>query len=98
MSELDPSFIVILITCIVVGIPIIIFCISVIRRLRYLRKMDLKIEGELFVSETGEMFSEFGIPVDEILNRDYILLKVNRINTTKEEISNGNISAETHKT
>lgn len=60
--------------------------------------MDLKIEGELFVSETGEMFSEFGIPVDEILNRDYILLKVNQINTTKEEISNGNISAETHKT
>ena len=98
MIEFSPSFIAICIIGFVVGIPIIVFCINAIKRLHYLKKTNLKIEGELFVSTTGEVFSEFGIPIDEIVNRDYILLKVVPIKTTKEENSNGNISAETHKT
>lgn len=84
---------------VLIGTPIIIFFIKAIKRLNYLKKTNLKIEGELYVSSGGDIFSEFGIPVDEIVQRDYILLKVNPIKTTpKEEKNNGNISTETHKT
>ena len=38
-----------------------------------------KIDGELFIADTGECFAEYGIPIPEIINRNYILLKVHHI-------------------
>lgn len=83
---------------ILVGISFIIFSFCVIRRLHELHKSRQKIEGELHVSNSGDIFSEFGIPIEEILKRDTILLKVVPIkSTSKEEKEYANIPAETHK-
>ncbi len=63
----------------VIGVPFIVFMIHVIQRLRYLKSENRTIEGELFVTDEGEIYSEFGIDFEEIKARDTILLKVHHI-------------------
>lgn len=77
--DVSRGTIIVLITCMIVGIPFIIFMIHVIQRLRYLKSENRTIEGELYVTDEGEIYSEFGIDFDEIKTRDTILLKVHHI-------------------
>lgn len=71
-------------------ITLIIFCglmfiltlvvaVHVVRRLRYLSKRKEESIGTLFVSDDGDIFSEFEVPVDNLAQRDYIYLKVHHV-------------------
>lgn len=71
-------------------ITLIIFCslmfaltlvvaVYVVKRLRYLSKRKEEAIGTLFVSDDGEIFSEFEVPVDNLAQRDYIYLKVHHV-------------------
>lgn len=77
---LEPYMIVVIAVLFVIGVAVITTSFFIVRRLHELHKVHNKIEGELFISEDGEMFAQYGIPIEEILERDYILLKVNRVN------------------
>lgn len=77
--ELQYGIIIALSIGMVIGIPFIVFMIHVIQRLRYLKSENRTIEGELFVTDEGEIYSEFGIDFEEIKTRDTILLKVHHI-------------------
>lgn len=71
-------------------ITLIIFCslmfaltlvvaVYVVKRLRYLSKRKEEAIGTLFVSDDGDIFSEFEVPVDNLAQRDYIYLKVHHV-------------------
>lgn len=71
-------------------ITLIIFCslmfaltlvvaMHVVKRLRYLSKRKEEAIGTLFVSDDGDIFSEFEVPVDNLAQRDYIYLKVHHV-------------------
>ena len=71
-------------------ITLIIFCslmfaltlvvaVYVVKRLRYLSKRKEEVIGTLFVSDDGDIFSEFEVPVDNLAQRDYIYLKVHHV-------------------
>ena len=99
MVEFSSTDLLIIIFSVILGIPILITCFTMIRRMHELHMTRQKVEGELFVSNTGEIFSEFHISIPELADRDYILVKVTKINTKESEVnSNGNISTETYKT
>jgi hypothetical protein len=95
--EFDAEYLIIIIFGIGLGIPFLVTCFHIIRRLRELHKEHNKYEGELFVSDGGEIFSEFHIPIGELTSKDYILLKVTKVEP-KGGNTNGNVSAETYKT
>lgn len=40
------------------------------------------IGGQLLISENGEVYSEFSKSINELSDYDYIILKINKINTT----------------
>ena len=97
MVEFDTAYLIPIIFGVVLGVPFLITCFHVTQRLRDLKREKKGFEGELFVSETGEIFSEFYIPIDSITSKNYILLKVTKVEP-KGGNTNGNISAETHET
>ena len=72
-------FIVAVIIACLIGVPFLTLSFFVIRRLHELHTQHNKIDGELFIADTGECFAEYGIPIPEIINRNYILLKVHHI-------------------
>lgn len=76
---LEPWHIIAICILFVVGITVLTTCFFIVRRLHELHVQHNKIDGELFVSDSGEMYSEFGIPVDELVTKDYILMKVNHV-------------------
>lgn len=88
MEPKEVMNLVLLVICAAVAITMIVLAIHVIKRLRYLQSENRTIEGELFVTDDGEMYSEFGIDYDEIKQRDTLLLKVHHIKS-KEEQTNG---------
>lgn len=77
---LESYMIIVIAVLFVIGVAMITTSFFIVRRLHELHKAHNKIEGELFISDDGEMFAQYGIPIEEILERDYILLKVNRVN------------------
>lgn len=77
-----------LLLVLLIGIPLCTLTFFVCRRLRELHNTHNVIEGELFVSDSGEIYSQFGIQLDEIVKRDYILLQVHHVNNKKEEKEN----------
>lgn len=79
METKDVINLILLIICAVVALTMIVLAIHVIKRLRYLKSENRTIEGELFVTDDGEMYSEFGIDLDDIKQRDTLLLKVHHI-------------------
>lgn len=81
--EYDPGVIIALVLGVVIGVPIITCAFFIIRRLHELHTVHNKIEGELYVSEAGDMYAEYLIPISDIVTRDYILLKVNTIKEGK---------------
>ena len=80
ITLLEPYMIIVVCVLFVIGVAVITTSFFIVRRLHELHKVHNKIEGELFISDDGEMFAQYGIPIEEILERDYILLKVNRVN------------------
>lgn len=87
--EFDPVVVTIIVLAVVIGVPVLTTSFFVIRRLHELHESHNKIDGELYISDDGDMYAEYGIPIPEILERNYILLKVNRIHERpKGEISN----------
>jgi hypothetical protein len=56
-----------------------VVAVYVVKRLRYLNKRKEEAIGTLFVSDDGEIFSEFEVPVDNLAQRDYIYLKVHHV-------------------
>lgn len=62
---------------------VLVVAVHVVKRLRYLSKRKEEAIGTLFVSDDGDIFSEFEVPVDNIAQRDYIYLKVHHVK--KEE-------------
>ena len=81
--EYDPGLIVALVLGIVIGVPVITCAFFIIRRLHELHTVHNKIEGELYVSEAGDMYAEYLIPISDIVARDYILLKVHTVKEGK---------------
>lgn len=77
--EYTPGFIIAMIATVLIGVPVLTTSFFIIRRLHELHTSHNKIDGELFISDTGDMYAEYGIPIPEILERSYILLKVNHI-------------------
>lgn len=63
----------------------IILIIAALKRLHYLKTQNRTIEGDLYISSSGDIYSEFLIPIDEMVKRDTILLKVKPINIKKED-------------
>jgi hypothetical protein len=57
----------------------LVVAVHVVRRLRYLSKRKEEAIGTLFVSDDGDIFSEFEVPVDNLAQRDYIYLKVHHV-------------------
>lgn len=84
--DIDYGLIIGLITIMVIGVPFTVFVFHTVRRLRDLHNENRTIEGELFVTDDGEMYSEFGIDLEDIKQRDTLLLKVHHIKS-KEAIS-----------
>lgn len=84
MELKEVTNLILLVVCVAVAIMMIVLAVHVIKRLRYLQSENRTIEGELFVTDDGEMYSEFGIDLDEIKQRDTILLKVHRIKSKEE--------------
>lgn len=76
---LEPWNIVVICILFVVGIAVFITCFFIVRRLHELHTQHNKIDGELFISDSGEMYSEFAVPVDELISKNYILMKVNHV-------------------
>ena len=79
--------VIVAILCAVFAITFIVFMVHVIKRLRYLQSENRTIEGELFVTDDGEIYSEFGIEMDDLKQRDTLLLKVHHVKS-KEESTN----------
>lgn len=68
---------IILISCIGVGIPILIILYFVIRRLMDLRKLSKPI-GTLYIAG-DEVYSEFEKPLEEFSDKRQIVLRVKKI-------------------
>lgn len=83
------TFILLVILIVLIGIPLIVLTFFVCRRLHEMHTTHNTIEGELFVSDDGGIFSEFGIPVSELCERKYVLLKVHHIKPKIKEGSDG---------
>lgn len=83
------TFILLVILIVLIGIPLIVLTFFVCRRLHEMHTTHNTIEGELFVSDDGGIFSEFGIPVSELCEREYVLLKVHHIKPKIKEGSDG---------
>lgn len=68
----------IIVLCIafVVGIVITVTAGFIIRRLHELHTQHNVIDGTLFITVDGEIYSEFGISIEELSNKDYILMKI----------------------
>ena len=60
----------------------------VIRRLRELHKERKTVQGIIFVSSAGDMFTEIEVPIDVLMQSEYILMKIEPI-TIKEAKNNG---------
>lgn len=84
MELKEVTNLILLVVCVAVAIMMIVLAVYVIKRLRYLQSENRTIEGELFVTDDGELYSEFGIDYDEIKQRDTILLKVHHIKSKEE--------------
>lgn len=82
------TFILLVILIVLIGIPLIVLTFFVCRRLHEMHTTHNTIEGELFVSDDGGIFSEFGISVSELCEREYVLLKVHHIKPKIKEGSN----------
>lgn len=63
---------------------VLVVAVHVVKRLRYLSKRKEEAIGTLFVSDDGDIFSEFEVPVDNIAQRDYIYLKVHHVKKKEE--------------
>ena len=63
---------------------VLVVAVHVVKRLRYLSKRKEEAIGTLCVSDDGEIFSEFEVPVDNIAQRDYIYLKVHHVKKKEE--------------
>ena len=83
------TFILLVILIVLIGIPLIVLTFFVCRRLHEMHTTHNTIEGELFVSDDGGIFSEFGISVSELCEREYVLLKVHHIKPKIKEGSDG---------
>lgn len=77
--DINYGMIIGLLAIMIIGVPFTVFVFHTVRRLRDLRNENRTIEGELFVTDDGELYSEFGIDYDDIKQRDTILLKVHHI-------------------
>lgn len=77
--DIEYGMIIGLLAIMIIGVPFTVFVFHTVRRLRDLRNENRTIEGELFVTDDGEMYSEFGIDYDDIKTRDTLLLKVHHI-------------------
>lgn len=84
--DINYGMIIGLLAIMIIGVPFTVFVFHTVRRLRDLRNENRTIEGELFVTDDGEMYSEFGIDLEDIKQRDTLLLKVHHIKS-KEAIS-----------
>ena len=60
----------------------------VIRRLRELHKERRTVQGIIFVSSAGDMFTEIEVPIDVLMQSEYILMKIEPI-AVKEAKNNG---------
>lgn len=76
---LEPWHVIVICILFVIGVTVFTTCFFVVRRLHELHTQHNEIDGELFVSDSGEMYSEFVVPVDELISKNYILMKVNHV-------------------
>jgi hypothetical protein len=51
----------------------------VIRRLRELHKERKTVQGIIFVSSAGDMFTEIEVPIDVLMQSEYLLMKIEPI-------------------
>lgn len=65
----------------------------VIRRLRELHKERRTVQGIIFVSSAGDMFTEIEVPIDVLMQSEYILMKIEPI--AVKEAKNSGIYPET---
>lgn len=70
---------------VLIVIPLITLTFFICRRLKELHNSNKIIEGQLFISDTGNIYSEFDIPISDMIKRDTILLKVNYVKVKKED-------------
>lgn len=93
MVEFNSTDIILVVFGIAIGIPVLIASFTMIRRMTELHKDRKTCEGELLVFDSGEVFSEFHIPIEEMTEKDYILLKVTKVKPKiKEDNNHGNVS------
>ena len=63
---------------VLIGLPFIVLTYFIVRRLRQL-SIFRSLQGEIFINDEKEAYSQFYIPIDELSEKEYILLKVNRV-------------------
>lgn len=59
----------------------------VIRRLRELHKERKTVQGIIFVSSAGDMFTEIEVPIDVLMQSEYILMKIEPISPKEAKIN-----------
>lgn len=82
------EFIIALSGVLLIGIPFSIFTFHTVKRLREI-SFNRMVKGDIFISDSGDIYSEFDIPATEIMKLDYILLKVTPIHMKEEKGNEG---------
>lgn len=82
---MDKVTLIILIIAVIILVLVSTFTFFICRRLSELHRERLKPEGHIFIDDTGDMFSEFDIPMAELIKRDYILVKVTHVKPKAKE-------------
>ena len=63
---------------VLIGLPFTVLTFFIVRRLRQL-SIFRSLQGEIFINDEKEVYSQFYIPIDALSEKEYILLKVNRV-------------------
>ena len=79
MVEIQTRDLVLIIFLCILLLILATFSYFVIRRLREIHKDRKTVQGIIFVSSAGDMFTEIEVPIDVLMQSEYILMKIEPI-------------------
>lgn len=79
MAEIGTKDLILIIFLCILLLILATFSYFVIRRLRELHKDRKTVQGIIFVSSAGDMFTEIEVPIDVLMQSEYILMKIEPI-------------------
>lgn len=79
MAEIGTKDLILIIFLCILLLILATFSYFVIRRLRELHKDRKTVQGIIFVSSAGDMFTEIEVPINVLMQSEYILMKIEPI-------------------